>query len=432
MRSSLAELHRGVTSPSGSFRSPSRFFSFLGTTLSTRWERPPPTYDEAMKHINPDLVNQPPPNPPAYTDTINGRSSNLSTFSTGRRRLGRGYLRRHRSSSSSIAANGGNGMIQTPPPEYQSQESGLHRLHLELDLEGGATDPLNPNSNDLPPRAPPSNFNSSGAAGNRRRTRQEERERGNGSRSLTTSRSSNRIRYARYDRASNALERSSNSRNVTRNIANSPTNAGPPLPGLLPKIHQHPNVIILPPASRASAPRSNDALLSASSSHSSSASSIPDLEFPHIPPRQTNKIKDDQRHNEQGNSSSPTKRYPSEIGLCEEETTLRKSDFLSVNEEKDDDYINDPSFLSSSPPPPSSSLFPSSIISLTALSNSSDIVFPTDDSQETAPGSPQGSTHSHLSNDSSTLSSSSEASIKTVVNVNSAAIKAEICNNEGT
>ena len=46
----------GFTSPTGSFRSSSRFFSFLGTTFSSRWERPPPTYDEAMKHVNPDTA----------------------------------------------------------------------------------------------------------------------------------------------------------------------------------------------------------------------------------------------------------------------------------------------------------------------------------------------------------------------------------------
>ena len=46
----------GFTSPTGSFRSSSRFFSFLGSTFSSRWERPPPTYDEAMKHVNPDIA----------------------------------------------------------------------------------------------------------------------------------------------------------------------------------------------------------------------------------------------------------------------------------------------------------------------------------------------------------------------------------------
>ena len=48
----------GFTSPTGSFRSSSRFFSFLGTTFSSRWERPPPTYDEAMKHVNPDTARE--------------------------------------------------------------------------------------------------------------------------------------------------------------------------------------------------------------------------------------------------------------------------------------------------------------------------------------------------------------------------------------
>ena len=50
----------GFSSPTGSFRSSSRFFSFLGTTFSSRWERPPPTYDEAMKHVNPDIAREAP------------------------------------------------------------------------------------------------------------------------------------------------------------------------------------------------------------------------------------------------------------------------------------------------------------------------------------------------------------------------------------
>ena len=136
-----------------------------------------------MKHVNPDLVNNPPPNPPAYSDTMNGRSSIVS-FSTGRRRQGRGYLRRHRSSSSSIGAGGGSSMIQTPPPEYQSQESGLHRLHLELD---GVNDPLNPSSGDLPD----SSTNST-RDGNRRRSRNDNRQGSRRTNPLATSRSINR------------------------------------------------------------------------------------------------------------------------------------------------------------------------------------------------------------------------------------------------
>ena len=104
VRSSLVEF-RSVASPTGSFRSSSRFFSFLGTTFSGRWERPPPTYDEAMKHVNPDLHR--PQAPPAYSDScrVNIRRSSA-------------------------------GNISTPPPEYQSRD-GLHRLHLDLDNVAG-------------------------------------------------------------------------------------------------------------------------------------------------------------------------------------------------------------------------------------------------------------------------------------------------------
>ena len=99
VRSSLAEL-RTVNSPTGSFRSSSRFFSFLGTTFSGRWERPPPTYDEALKHINPDLAR--PTAPPPYND------SGLSG---------------HRGSNAS------HGIIETPPPEYDSHDGiGLNRV----------------------------------------------------------------------------------------------------------------------------------------------------------------------------------------------------------------------------------------------------------------------------------------------------------------
>ncbi|QQP36482.1 Uncharacterized protein FKW44_021607, partial [Caligus rogercresseyi] len=78
VRSSLAELRGGGSggnSPGGgSFRSSSRFFSFLGTTFVNRWDRPPPTYDEAMKHVNPDNLHSEeediPPRPPTYDDSV--------------------------------------------------------------------------------------------------------------------------------------------------------------------------------------------------------------------------------------------------------------------------------------------------------------------------------------------------------------------------
>lgn len=69
VRSSLAEIQH-IGSPTGSFRSSTRFFTFLGSTLTQRWERPPPSYDEALKHVNPDTVR--PANPPAYGDSIQG------------------------------------------------------------------------------------------------------------------------------------------------------------------------------------------------------------------------------------------------------------------------------------------------------------------------------------------------------------------------
>ncbi|CAB4063458.1 unnamed protein product [Lepeophtheirus salmonis] len=98
VRSSLAELRGGSggggSSPGGgSFRSSSRFFSFLGTTFVNRWDRPPPTYDEAMKHVNPDHLTSEdiPPRPPTYDDSVPEDE------------------RRRRN--------------ETPPPEYRSREA---------------------------------------------------------------------------------------------------------------------------------------------------------------------------------------------------------------------------------------------------------------------------------------------------------------------
>ena len=85
-----------------SFRSSARFFSFLGTTFSGRWERPPPTYDEAMKHVNPDLAPPRPQDPPPYSEPGNRRQRRASVHGS---------------------------MVDTPPPEYRSQE-GLNRIHL--------------------------------------------------------------------------------------------------------------------------------------------------------------------------------------------------------------------------------------------------------------------------------------------------------------
>ena len=406
----MAELHRGVTSPSGSFRSPSRFFSFLGTTLSTRWERPPPTYDEAMKHINPDLVNQPPPNPPAYSDSVNGRSSIVS-FSTGRRRFGRGYLRRHRSSSSSIG--GGNGMIQTPPPEYQSTESGLHRLHLELDLEG-VHNPLNPNSNEVHE-----------SSSNRRRSRNEERSGSRRNNPLVSSRSINRIRYARYDRSNCVLEASESFEapdaelsvelpvdRTERSFEEPKTHEE-----LLSNIPQNPNVIILPPTESINRSDNHQILSSASSVISS-----PDVKF------NTDCQKELAIDNMDNVTISqvPTTKCNSAVDLSDNHGVEHKTFYISDEKNKEnegnDDDIFDDDILS----PALTSPVPSAL-SLSGLSNSSETLF-SDTFRQTmsSPGSAE-SHHSYASN----LSSSSEASVKTVVRVNSTAtVEAEICVNK--
>ena len=100
-------------SPTGSFRSSSRFFSFLGTTITGRWERPPPTYDEALKHVNPDLAR--PSAPPPYNDFVASTASEVAAAAGNGDRRG------------SAASHG---IVETPPPEYQSQENSLHRLHM--------------------------------------------------------------------------------------------------------------------------------------------------------------------------------------------------------------------------------------------------------------------------------------------------------------
>ena len=131
VRSSLAEL-RGINSPTGSFRSSSRFFSFLGSSFASRWERPPPTYDEAMKHINPDLTR--PLDPPAYSDTCsqneaagaaNGGDANgdaeINQQFTNASRPSRRSRQRTTSRSSVVSGGGRNvGNVESPPPEYDS------------------------------------------------------------------------------------------------------------------------------------------------------------------------------------------------------------------------------------------------------------------------------------------------------------------------
>lgn len=73
VRSSMEEM-RG-----SSVRSSSRFFSLFGGSFSRHWDRPPPTYDESLKHINPDL-QQGPPDPPPYSESFRARS--VSHFAT--------------------------------------------------------------------------------------------------------------------------------------------------------------------------------------------------------------------------------------------------------------------------------------------------------------------------------------------------------------
>ena len=415
VRSSLAELHRGVTSPSGSFRSPSRFFSFLGTTLSTRWERPPPTYDEAMKHINPDLVNQPPPNPPAYTDTVNGRSSIVS-FSTGRRRFGRGYLRRHRSSSSSIGGSGGNCMIQTPPPEYQSTESGLHRLHLELDLEG-VHNPLNPNANEV---------QESSSASNRRRSRNDERHGSRRNNLLATSRSINRIRYARYDRSNCVVEASESFETPDAELSVELPFEQPAVSStsseesslrvdLLSKMPQNPNVIILPPSVTLN--RSSNAVLSSAST----ILSTPDMKLNADGQKE---LAIDKHDNVISISPMPTTKCNSSVDLSDNQGVVDSAMFHETQEEPNDDGKNDEDIFDDDILSPSLTSPLPSTLSLSTLSNSSETLF-LDNFRQTmnSPGSAE-SHHSYASN----LSSSSEASVKTVVRVNSTAIvEAEIC-----
>ena len=84
-----------------SVRSSSRFFSLFGGSFSRHWDRPPPTYDESLKHINPDH-QQRPPDPPPYSESFRAR------FPLSRSLLG---LRSSQPAGTS-----------TPPPLYTSCE----------------------------------------------------------------------------------------------------------------------------------------------------------------------------------------------------------------------------------------------------------------------------------------------------------------------
>ena len=85
-----------------SVRSSSRFFSLFGGSFSRHWDRPPPTYDESLKHMNPDH-QQRPPDPPPYQESFRARFP-----------LSRSLLAL-RSSSQTAGTN-------TPPPLYTSCE----------------------------------------------------------------------------------------------------------------------------------------------------------------------------------------------------------------------------------------------------------------------------------------------------------------------
>ena len=161
VRSSLAELRGGIPSPTGSFRSSSRFFSFLGNTFTSRWERPPPTYDEAMKHVNPDIAR--PQDPPAYSDTFSsqteqhsgagatGGGASAANSHTGiivatTERVPSSRLRQ--TSSCGTAGSASVGIIETPPPEYDSQEALTHPF-LEIGTHQAPSSPPSSSSSSL-------------------------------------------------------------------------------------------------------------------------------------------------------------------------------------------------------------------------------------------------------------------------------------------
>ena len=85
-----------------SVRSSSRFFSLFGGSFSRHWDRPPPTYDESLKHMNPDH-QQRPPDPPPYQESF-----------TARFPLSRSLLALRTSSQTTGSS--------TPPPLYTSCE----------------------------------------------------------------------------------------------------------------------------------------------------------------------------------------------------------------------------------------------------------------------------------------------------------------------
>merc|ERR1719219_3392388 len=105
VRSSLEEMR------CHSVRSSSRFFSLFGGSFSRHWERPPPSYDESLKHINPDH-QQRPPDPPPHSESFRAH------FPLSRSLLG---LRSSQPAGTS-----------TPPPLYTSCEDVTVRQEAAL------------------------------------------------------------------------------------------------------------------------------------------------------------------------------------------------------------------------------------------------------------------------------------------------------------
>ena len=326
-------------------------------------------------------------------------------------------------------------MIQTPPPEYQSQESGLHRLHLELDLEGvhNPLNPLNPRiqesiENDLEESSNTNHSDNNGAT-NRRRNRNDDRQGNRRSHPLATSRSISRIRYARYDRTNCVVETSESSDMPSIELSTAQRNnlaeETGTYAGLISKIPQNPNVIILPPST--SLNRSTGPLLS-NVSISSLAISTHDSEMDNDNQENTSEDKKDingdlslysAKIDSSKVDSSDNQEFRN-VSLPLTNPSDKVKDHTDDDEAIPDEDILDPTFSS---PLPSEG---SSMLSLSALSNSSEILF--SDNFRRNSSSP-GSAHSHHSYDSN-LSSSSEASVKTVVRVSSTTVEAEICVNK--
>merc|ERR1719412_1030081 len=112
VRSSMEEMR----CPS-STRSSSRFFSLFGGSFSRHWDRPPPTYDESLKHINPDTQPQHrPPDPPPYSESFRAR------FPLSRSLLALRPLSSPIATAVTVAVSRSGSGSATPPPVYTSLE----------------------------------------------------------------------------------------------------------------------------------------------------------------------------------------------------------------------------------------------------------------------------------------------------------------------